>query len=327
MTRRRWPWSRRPEVAAATPEWAPASWPKDSQTVERWVREALVAPLHADADDAPDAERVRIVGLDGIRIQTQLHGADLTRLLIDATGVDLTVRAPARVYTYRDLDPGPPPPASEAPRIISRAPGTLHSARIVAQPVRVQGHAVNIDLTLANIGLDWVRYDRERTAGVPASIVDVEAADAPTRPSGAFTVRMRADQLAPLVADVARPLLAALGVRLRHLTGTVTVSRRQVVTVRGAAAVRWKIFGASVRLLASVHISPDAVVTVRRLRLRSVNPIVAIALAATRSGLRAVEGQVHDLNAALREDGAATPRLHDVRIAADRDLTASGRFS
>src|SRR5690606_31892932 len=97
----RWSWTRKREPKPE-PEseraWAPASWPGDATTVEHWIRTELLG-----AAGAPDADGVTIAGLDGIRVSVDLDGTDITRLLVDATDVGLTVQAPNRTYSLRDL--------------------------------------------------------------------------------------------------------------------------------------------------------------------------------------------------------------------------------
>ena len=315
---RRWPFSRR-TAPDGTEAWTPAAWPGDAATVERWLR----AALHSGVEQAAQAGGPQIGGLDGIRITAELTGDDLTHLLIDATGVDLTLQAPERARSLLDLDSSSQP---QTPEVVSRTAAMLRSARFAAQPATVQGYPVHLEATVAEVPFDWARYAAESRPGHPASIFGFAATDASAQPSGSFSARVRRDHVAPVIAAIAGPLLATAGVRLRSLTGTITADRHQVVTVRGAASIRWKLFGASVRARASVHISRDAVVTVRRLRLRSLNPLVAFALMMVRAELRRAEGQVIDLNAELAADVSTSIRLRDLLITADDELHLSGRF-
>lgn len=322
MTERRmarWPWSRRPEPAEPPAAWAPASWPPDSATLARWLHTELLA----DAATTSRDEGLTIDGLDGIRITADVDGADVTRLIVDATGVDL--RASAHRTSLHDAASSP---VAADPVIVERTSATLHSARLLAAPVSLQGYPVHVDVAVSQVPFAWARY-AEAVPGRPTSrfgIEDAEGSDAMVEASGTFAARMRADDLAPLITDIATPLLAEAGVRLRRFTATVSATRRQVVTVRGSAAVRWKIFGASASVIASVEVTPDAVITVNRLRVRSANPLVMIGLAVARSELRAIEGETLDLNASMAAEGEAVPRVHDVRVTVDDDIAVSGRF-
>lgn len=306
---RRWPWNGKTAAAAS---WTPAAWPGDAATVERWLREELRANVVSGSE-------LQLDGVDDIRITAQLDGTDLEHLLIDATGVNLTVQ----MQDDAQLAAADALPAA-VPEIISRTPGMLRTGRLIADPVMVQGFPVHVDATVSDAPVDWAEYADDREQGRPASRFGIEESPGPATSSGSFSVRIQAADIAPLLVAIARPMLATAGVRLRRLECTITVGQRQVVTVHALASARWKIFGVSARATASVQISPDAVVTVKRVRLSSSNPLVAIALFAVRSQVRASEGQRFDLNA---EAGPVSPRVHDLRVTAGDDVAIAGRFS
>jgi len=308
-----WPWTRKPQRQRPE-QWIPDAWPCDAATLERWLRETLLEP----ADDS----EVKLGGLDRIRVSAEVTGPEISHLLIDATGVAITV------------DPGDQPrstttPTTPAtPEIVTRNPGVLRSARLAATPVVIQGFDVHVEGSIQDLALDWVRYATEQEPDRPASIFGFEEPeDKPReRPSGTFSARMRASDIAPMLKAVIQPLLATAGVRLRRLDATVTASSRQKITVDAVASVRWKIVGATVRATAVAHVDPDGVITVKRLRLRSRNPLIAAALAVARSSLREAEGKRVDLNEGL-STGTTTLRIHDLRITADEDVAVSARFS
>ena len=308
-----WPWNRKTQRPTPQP-WVPDAWPCDSITLERWLREMLL-------EAASDGE-MKVGGLDGIRISADVTGPEINSLLIDATGVEITVDAGEKPASHATPD------APETPEIVARTTGILRSARLAAGPVVIQGFDVHVDGSIQNVALDWVRYATEQAPGTPASVFGFEDPEGKPaqHPSGAFSARMRAADIAPMITAVMRPLLATTGVRLRRLEATVTTSSRQKVTVDALASVRWKIFGATIRATAVAHVDPDGIITVKRLRLRSWNPFIAAALAMVRSDLREAEGQRLDLNEGLAE-GSTTVRVHDLRITADEDVAVSARFS
>lgn len=301
-------WWKRTPTTDAEERWTPAVWPGDAATVERWLRLQLCS-----ADD-----EVQITGLDDIRTTVELDGTDISHLLIDATHVALAVRPGA--------GPAPAPASDEAERdILSREPGMLRFARLAAGPVVVQGHEIHLDATLQNLPVDWVQYATPLTPERPETVFGIDESRRPSHPSGTFSARMRSDEIGPLIAAMARPLLASAKVRLRRLEVTLAESRNQTITLRALASVRWKIFGAAVRATAVVRITPDAVVTVKRLRVRSRNPAIAIGLRMVRDELRAVEGQSHDLNAELGPGSSV--RIRDVRVSVGYDTEISARIS
>ncbi|MEJ6553503.1 hypothetical protein B4U78_010780 [Microbacterium esteraromaticum] len=294
--------------------WVPDAWPADSATVERRLRDELLTEIA----DSPD---MRVSGIDDIRTTVDLDGTEITHLLIDATGVKLKMK-PAPGAT-----PRPQPDARPEPDVIARTPGMLRFARITADPVNIQGYDVRIDATLHNVAFDWARYATPVRADRPATAFAIADADDPGTPSGAFSVRMRADDLGPMIESVARPLLKESGVRLRRLDTTVTADAEQNVAVDAVAGVRWKIFFATVRAHAEAHVDSDAILTVKTVRLSSRNPLIALALRLMREELREAEGRRIDLNAEAAADGASrTLRVHDLRVRVAQHIEVTGRI-
>lgn len=313
-------WNRTPKSQPdADARWAPTAWPGDAATVERWLRTQMLA-------DLPD-EELRVTGLDDVRTTIDLDGTDVVHLRMDASGVSLTIRPPADAAREDSSKSDAEEPAE--PDIVSRTAGMLHSFRLIADPVSVQGYDIHLDAAGRSIPLDWVQYAAPAEPDRPDTAFGVHfhELDRPARPTGTFTARMRTADISRLISSLAAPLLAPTGVRLRRLDLTLTAGRRQTITLNAAAAVRWKIFGTTLRAKLVVRVSPDAVITVERVRLRSRNPIIAILLRSIRDDLRAVEGETHDLNEGLTPPGETSPRLHDLRVFVSRDTEISGRVS
>ncbi|GAA3937131.1 hypothetical protein [Microbacterium soli] len=328
--------SPRHDPATGTPPQTSQAWPGDAAAVERRLRSELLNALDTE---------LRVTGLDGIRTAVELDGTTLTHVLVDATGVRIDVH-PAETGTgaadagARNTGAGGPgaaavaDAASQADDILTRTSGKLRFARLMAAPVTVQGHDIHLDATVADLPFDWVEHTAPRDPERPETRYGVEDSPLPAHPTGSFTARMRLADIGPLLADIARPLLEPSGVRLRRLDASVHADRRQNVTLKGFASVRWKIFGATVRGTAVVHADRDGVLTVRKVRLRSGNPIIAIALHLARHRIRAVEGERLDLNAPdSAPDDAPTPasaervlRVHDLRVRTGTDLEITGRI-
>lgn len=302
-------WNRRDDKS-----WVPDAWPGDSATVERRLRHELFA----EVADSPD---MRVSGVADIRTTIDLDGTEITHLLIDATGVKLKVKPGA------GATPRPQSKPDAAPAIIDRTSGMLRFARVCADPVTVQGYDVHLDATLQNVAFDWARYAAPVRADRPETSFGIADADDPGTPSGAFSARMHADEVGPLIESVARPLLTESGMRLRTLATTVTADADQNVTVDAVAAVRWKIFYATVRAHAELHVDPDAIITVKTVRLSSRNPLIGLGLRLMREELRQAQGRRIDLNADAAADGASrTLRVHDVRIRVTQSIEVSGRI-
>lgn len=281
-------------------------WPGDARSIESWLRARMLSEIGADAG-------ARVGGLDRVRFDVEASGTDIDRLLIDATGAKITLHA-ADPYSA-------PPPPPEAPAVIAKQEGMLRSARIIADPVKLQGCPIHLDLTVNDLPFSWVTYDAELTPGDPSSRHGIDESDSAGSPTGSLSGSMSVDDIGPLLTKVMRPLLSAEGVRLRRLALTVEDAGSERLVAQATVSARWRIFAARVRAELAVHVSPDAVFTVERLRLSTRNPLIALGLRLVRGELRALEGRTFDLNAS-----AETIRIHDLRFTVDEHLTVTARI-
>ncbi|WP_309126915.1 hypothetical protein [Microbacterium sp.] len=281
-------------------------WPGDRRAIESWLRTRMLSEIGADAG-------ARVGGLDRVRFAVEATGAEIEHLLIDATGVKVTLHASAPFTT------DPPPP--NGPIVVSRQDGMLRSARLVADPVKVQGCPVHLDATLNDLPFSWVTYDTELTPGDPSSRYGVDESDDPASPTGSFRGALSVDDIGPLLTKAMRPLLSAEGVRLRRLAVSVESPEAERLLVHAVISARWKLLAAKATAEVALHISPGAVVTVERLRVGTRNPVVALGLRLMRAELKAVEGRSYDMNA-----DAETFRIRDLRFTVDERLTVTGRI-
>jgi len=281
-------------------------WPGDARTIEQWLRARMLAELASGTD-------ARIDGLDRVRISVDATGTVIDHLLVDATGVKLTLHASGAAA------PAPGGPAE--PVVVARQDGMLRSARLVADPVKVQGLPVHLDVTLNELPFAWVTYDAEQTPGDPTSRNGVDEAEtAGASPTGSFTASARVDDIGRMLNRILRARPAG-SVRVRRIDVAIEDAGAARLQVRAAGTVRWKLLAARVRAEATVHITPDAVVTLERLRLTARNPLIALALRMLRSQTTEIEGQTHDLNA-----DAGSIRIHDLRVTAGETLRVTGRI-
>ncbi|MFK0403166.1 hypothetical protein ACIQTT_12600 [Microbacterium sp. NPDC090225] len=283
-------------------------WPGDSATVEQWMRESL----------RPDPSEFELRGIDDVRISSTVDGDHLERLIVDGTGVALRLRVPKH-------DSAPTASASPvAPDVVERRRGTARTVRMLARPVEIEGIPLTIDVQLDDAPIEWQVFASPVVAGRPESLYGIVLADDGAGMRGSFLASMTADDLTPLLTSLLRPALKAAGMRLRHLSVTGAQDGTDGIRIDGAAAVRWRLIGASARGSARIGIEPDGVVTVRDLRVGSTNPFVALALRAARKNIRAEIGRRHDLNASLAADGVAL-RVHDLRVTVDDEIRISAR--
>lgn len=345
----------------ADPTWVPDAWPGDAATVERRLR----TELFAEIADSPDLRITGVddirttVDLDGTEIAHLLIDATGVKLKMkpgsrepgssEGSGAPTSggptsggpgaggpgsgapgaggSRSGGPASGGPASDPEPEPDAEHEPAVIERTPGVLRFARVTADPVTVQGYDIHIDATLQNVAFDWARYAEPLRPHQPETAFGIADPVEMSTPTGTFTARMRADELGPLIESAARPLLKESGMRLRRFETSVTADAEQNVMIDGIASVRWKIFYATLRAHAEVHVDPDAIITVKAVRLSSRNPLIALGLRMMREELRGAEGQRFDMNADMKAE--STPRalgVHDLRVRVTQSIEVSGRI-
>ncbi|PRB12055.1 hypothetical protein [Microbacterium sp. MYb62] len=296
-------------------------WPGDAATVTRWMRASL----------RPDESEIEVRGLDDVRVSCELDGDDLEHLTLDASAVGLRVRAPKQGASVPSSSvPSASVPSasvpSPTPAVLRRRTGTARRIRLTAQPVRVEGIPLVVDAQVHDAPIEWLVHAAPAVAGRPESRFGIEIAGDGAGMRGSFLASLAASDLTPLLTAVLRPALRAGGVRLRRLTVTVAPDGADGIRVDGAASVRWRVVPASARAMARIGVHPDGIVTVRDVQVSSGNPLIALALRTARKTIRAEIGRTHDLNESLGI-GDSGPRLHDVRITVDDEITIAARLS
>ena len=285
----------------------PAGWPESAATVERWVRATLASSAQG------------VEGLERMRITAALDGDDLD-LTVDATGVSLLLTAQARDDQAR----GAASSADPEPPVAARRPGVARSLRLVAHPVLIDGFAVRIDGELHDLPIEWIVYDRERTAGRAETRMTLAARDDLSGSRGAFAASMASADLGALAERVGRAALGPEGVHVNDVGLDIRPDGAEGITIRARGRVRWRLVSASARASARLSFSPDGLVTIRDLRVRSANPLVAIALRAVRGRIRAQIGRTIDLNETA---APGSPRIHALKVRAGDELSVEFRWS
>lgn len=324
------------------------TWPS-ADGLERWLRAQLT--------EASSSDEVHLSGLDHIRIHTDVTGADITSLRVDASDVTLRVQLSENAADDTSAASGAPDAPSEQPEqpdadVVESIPGMLHQARILADPLIIERIPLHLDATMSDLPISWDTYAHELHPGDPTSRFMIRPREEGASSRGTLEARMRTADIGRLIRVLADPPLAAGGVRLRRLSitvdqassipaeastdsGTDTDTRREtdtdapnaptpddILAVTAITTARWKAFGVRLRADATVAVERAGFVTMTSFRLSSRNLLVALALRAFRSQLEELEGIRHDLNAG-REGG---PRLHDLRVRTGADLTVSARL-
>ncbi|QNA93807.1 MULTISPECIES: hypothetical protein [unclassified Microbacterium] len=286
-------------------------WPGDAATVTRWVRASL----------RPEEAELEVRGLADVRVSCEVAGDDLEHLTLDASDVELRVRAPKNGTASSAAATTP----SETPAVVHRRRGTARTLRVTARPVRIEGVPLTIDAQVHDTPVEWLVYAEPAVAGRPESRFGIEVVEEGAGMRGSLLASLGAADLTPLLTRVLRPAVQAGGMRLRRVRAHVAQDGADGIRVDVAAGVRWRVLPASARATVRVGLRPDGVITVRDIRVSSGNPVIALALRAARKPIRAEIGRSHDLNEILGL-GSSAPRLHDVRVTIDDDITITARL-
>ncbi len=253
-----------------------------------------------------------------MRIDATLDGLDLRRLYLDARDLDL------RVEVQPEDSPGTRSEATtEEPEPLMRASGLLREFRLHASPLRLEGAPIDVDLRARDVPIEWAVFAEPLVKNEPAS--DRMLAPRAAGGRASLDASMRTADIAPLIAEIARPFLAQADIALRSVSLDVRGSGASRLTIRASARVRWKLLTASVSASVKLRVSPDAVVEVRSLKIRSRNPLIAIALLFARTHINDAVGESLDLNAGFSAAGVSG-RFHSVSITGGERVVLSARF-
>jgi hypothetical protein len=275
-------------------------WPGSASTVQTWLREQLT----------DDTLVPGVTGLERARIDVSMAGADLAELVIDLTGVSVEIPRDTTESVTAD------PPIDTEPAVVSRTPAVARFSRLRAHPLTVFGARLTLDAEAHDVPFTWVRSaEGERGVAIDESSPD-------ERRRGMITASMPRDDVVTLMRTVGNELQSQAGIRLTRSDIAFTQVSRDVVGVEVDAAVRRGLLSASVHATATIHVDRAGIVTLRRIRLRSWNPLIAIGLLIARRHVRRWEGR----SIAVNDDLPPGVRIADAELDVTGDLTISARF-
>lgn len=281
------------------------AWPGDSRQLRTWCREEILGALEVDG--------LRVRGKHRLRVDAEVSGSDVVNLQIDATGLE---------FSFSGGFPDTEPEAEPEP--VTRTPGHLHTARVIADPVRVQGFNVSLLARVTDLPIEWWTHARPRRAGQPLSAFALGVGNEAAPPSVSLGASMRTRDLGPLLRAILNPALSEAGGRVRRLRVELAQDPSDRITANAVAAVRWRVLFGTVRAHATVRVTPEAVVHIEDLRVSSANPVIAISLLAARPHLRRLVGSSHDLHEHL---DPSELRINDLDVSIDHEITISGRIA
>ena len=240
-----------------------------------------------------------------MEVQAQMDGADIADLQIDLTG---TVPADPAAQDRSRLEP--------QGAVIAREPATVRRLRVVANPLRIAGADVTVDVDLADVPMQWVETDANETAVELGEASD----DAPVRGSVRLGVPER--QLSDAVRTVADALAAEQGVAISKLDLEVQAAGSRDLRVFADARVKKGFLSASVQGSATASVDDRMGLTLSGIRLESGNPLVAALLAVARGRIQGLEGQRID----LVSDLGPGLRVQDLRFDVGDEIALSARL-
>lgn len=258
--------------------------PTSSESLAQSIRDAL-----ADVFTLPKGDAT-------VRAEGGAYPA-IDRLRIDLDGA--TVRATT------------PPQKPKAPA--GRQPGvSVGRLDVQGRPIRYQQSAVDIDLTAADVRLDYARDDAGRPVLVLAAAGD-----------GRVDVRVGKDDLQALLRAAATEGAAAQGVKIQDLQVTLTGRGDRALSADVRVKAKKAILSGTVHLTGRVDIDDDLNATLSGLDAKGEGAIGSMAAGMVKGKLKEYEGRKVSLMAFSLGD----VRLRDVKIdAAGADLRVTAAF-
>ncbi|WP_120005242.1 hypothetical protein [Nesterenkonia muleiensis] len=289
-------------------------WPGDASTVEQWL-ESLV---HQEVGDYLGAS-------ERTRIEVTLHGDDLALLRID--GSNLTVHMNPEISAPLE-DSAHTQESSEEPQLVASRTGTIQDLILQAQPIYLDEVPLRAHLRMHNIPIVWDLYTLPLQPAKPTSGREIrlnEEAD-PSRMRGSADISVKTSDLESVIQAMLTPAVADLGATLRRMEVTVEQVDPQLVSLSAVIRFRRSFLRATVRIHACVRISPEGLIAVEDLRVKSRNPLVALMLLFARNSIRKIQEESLDLNEELGLGSEGLPRVSDLRVRVDENITLTARL-
>ncbi|MGF3056275.1 hypothetical protein [Microbacterium sp. YY-01] len=282
-----------------------SEWPGDDSHVTRWLQQYL----HHSTSGVPSNSAVSVTGWEQLRTTVTLNDdTEVAEVIIDASQVNL------RVNESKNRPGNKHPDATDTsnsqPAVVTRRPSMIRSLRLHARPVRIEDIAVTCDAAVHDLPIEWITYAAPQHADEEWSRYDIAGDDSavPLATRATLAASIETADIGRLIARVMRPLLRKERIMLRTLSVTTRGALPGTFYAQIRMAARWKLLGASLTARVRVRGNDRGDVLLASISLRSINPLVVIALLFARPRLRELRGTRFSLNAELRKE-AATPLL------------------
>lgn len=159
---------------------------------------------------------------------------------------------------------------------------------------------------------EWVRAMLRAPFDVEPEVLTVDGLDHAIVPNDArglqgceaeFEAEMLTSDIERLCVSLVQPMVESAGAKLTRAAVELSQGADHVVHLTAAARVTWKWLSGSARVRAAVRVTHDGRCTLLKLKIRSRNPLLALALLAARGQVKQAVGGELDLNQALAEQG------------------------
>lgn len=262
--------------------------PSSSQELVRRIHDELLMQLTSDPGTT-------VLGVENVRVEATMDGASMDALLVDASGVAIDI---ASDTTQARLPAAGVDDGADDPAVATRESAVLRRGTFAAHPLHIQQVPLDIEATAMNVPFEWLELEDD---GLAVRLLE----DMPPRSRRAVRLHLKA---AVSPDDVFQAIMRILRTDLADVEGIHVDREKFVVTQLGArrftialsARVRWKFLRPTMRVRAQLQMDSRFVVRLRRVKVTSSNPLLALVLRVFRRRITRDLKQPLDLNEQLR---------------------------
>lgn len=274
--------------------------PSTSQDLGRRIRDSVLTELITTPGTT-------VREAENLQVDAMLEGVNVDTLHMDASGVMIDVAVDT---TIAHLPEGVVEDGTDIAEVMHRESAVARRVAFVARPLHFQGVPLDTEATAVNVPFEWLELD---DGGLALS----SPAEMTTRSRRAVRLNLR---VAVNPDDVFQAIMRVLRADLTDVEGFHIDREKFVFTQRGvrrftialSARVRWKFLRPTMRFRTELQMDNRFVVRLRRVKLTSSNPLLALALRVFRRRITRELKKPLDLKEQLRPLA-----LRSLRVQAD----------
>lgn len=272
--------------------------PSTSQDLGRRIRDGFLTELIADpGTTVRDAEK--------LRVDAKLQGANVDALHINASGVviDVAVDTTAGHLPGTEVDAD-----KEIAEVTNRERAVARQSTFVARPLRFQDVPMDIEATAMNVPFEWLELN---DGGLALEIPEEMTTRSRRAVRLQLSVAVSPDDVVEAIMRFLRADLAEVdGIRIDREKFTLTQLGPRRFRIDLSARVRWKFLGPKLRASTELRIDNRFVLRLRRTKVTSSNPLLAMVLRVFRRRITHDLKKPIDLNQHLRPLVLRRLRIH-----------------